>query len=179
MTEEEIRTEITRRKKVASEMKLSNRIWSLYNSTFQYIDDKLKKDPGLILPEIRQSLKQSGDSFEFKFKNITYNLDCDKGKDEEDGLGRDSTTTPMSFSLRVRDNLVYEFHMRRTITYGYDSPSFYETFGSINAFIEGPWMADIDQLQAAISDHSQQVYKERNAPRVKAQLQQDMRKFGL
>jgi hypothetical protein len=41
-------------------MKLSNKIWSLYSSNFQYIDDKLKKDPELTLPEVRQSLLRSG-----------------------------------------------------------------------------------------------------------------------
>jgi hypothetical protein len=49
MTPEEIRAEIERRKKLARDMKLSNKVWSLYNSNFQYIDDKLKKDPELIL----------------------------------------------------------------------------------------------------------------------------------
>ena len=136
MTEEEIRAEINRRKKIASEMKLSNRIWSLYNSNFQIIDDKLKKDPELILPEVRQSLKRAGDSFEFKFKDITYVLKCREGKSERDGYGRDnSTTTPMSLSLSVSDNLVYEFDMRRTVTYGYDSSSFCEIFGNMSAFV--------------------------------------------
>jgi hypothetical protein len=51
MNPEEIRAEIDRRKKLAIEMKLSNKVWSLYNSNFQHIDDKLKKDPELILPE--------------------------------------------------------------------------------------------------------------------------------
>ena len=49
MTPEEIRAEIERRKKLARDMKLSNKVWSLYNSNFQYIDDKLEKDPELIL----------------------------------------------------------------------------------------------------------------------------------
>jgi len=180
MNPEEIRAEIERRKGLARDMKLSQKVWLLYNSNFQYIDDRLAKDPELILPEVRQSLIRSGDSFEFTFKGTPYQLQCRKGRDERDRFGQDrSTTTPMSFALEVDGNLVYEFDMRRTVTYGPDSPDFYETFGSISAFIEGPWTADIDELQGAMRGHSQQVYKQRNAPKVAAQLQQDMKKFGL
>jgi hypothetical protein len=69
--------------------------------------------------------------------------------------------------------------MRRTVTYGPDRPDFYESFGNINAFIEGPWTTDIVELQGAMRGHSQEVYKQRNAPRVAAQLKKDMKKFGL
>lgn len=180
MIPEEIRAEIERRKKVARELNLSQRIWSLYNSNFQYIDDRLKKDPELIFPEVRQSLVRSGDFYEFKFKRSTYNLNCKKGVDERERYGRDdTTTTPTTFALKVDGNLVYEFDMRRTVVYGPDSPEFSESFGSISAFIEGSWTTDIDELQAAMRGHSQQIYKQRNAPRVAAQLQQDMKKFGL
>jgi hypothetical protein len=178
MNPKEIRAEIERRKKIARDMKLSQKVWSLYNSNFQYIDDRLKKDPELIFPEVRQSLIRSGDSYEFKFKEVPYHLEYRKGKDERDRID-DSTMTPMTFALKVSGNLVYEFDMRRTVVFGPDSPSFYESFGSISAFIEGPWTADIDELQTAMRGHSQQIYKQRNAPKVAAQLQQDMKKFGL
>jgi hypothetical protein len=177
MNTEEIRAEIERRKRLARDMKLSQKIWSLYNSNFQYIDDRLKKDPELILPEVRQSLIRSANSYEFKFRERSFHLQCRKGKDER--RGDDSTTTPMVFALKVHGDLVYEFDMRRTVTYGPDSPDFYESFGSISGFIEGPWMADIDELQAAMRTHTQQVYKQRNAPKEAARLQQDMKKFGL
>lgn len=180
MNPDEIRAEIERRKKVARDLKLSQRVWSLYNSNFQYIDDRLKKDPELIFPEVRQSLVRSGDSYEFKFKESTYHLQCKKGKHERDRYGGDdSTTTHMTFALKVDGNLVYEFDMRRTVVYGPDSPDFSESFGNISAFIEGPWMADIDELQAAMRGYTQQVYKQRNAPKVATQLQQDIKKFGL
>src|SRR5215469_13969555 len=51
MNPEEIRAEIERRKKVARDLKLSQKVWSLYNSNFQYIDERLKKDTELIFPE--------------------------------------------------------------------------------------------------------------------------------
>lgn len=180
MNPEEIRAEIERRKKLARDMKLSQKVWSLYNSNFQYIDDRLKKDPELIYPEVRESLIRSGDSDEFKFKGASYHLQCRKGKEERDRYGDDrSTTTPMTFALKVNGNLVYEFDMRRTVTYGPDFPDFSESFGSISAFIDGPWTTDIDELQEAMRSHSQQIYKQRNAPKAAAQLQQDMKKFGL
>ena len=178
MNPEEIRLEIERRKKVARDMKISQKVWSLYNSMFQYIDDRLKKDPELILPEVLQSLVRSGDSYEFKFRGVPYRLEYRKGKGETDRID-DSTMTPMTFVLKVNGNLVYEFEMRRTVVYGPDSPSFYESFGNILAFIEGPWTTDVDELQGAMRGHSQQIYKQRNAPKVTAQLQQEMKKFGL
>ena len=156
MNPEEIRAEIEKRKKLARDLRLSQKIWSLYSSDFRYIDERLKKDPELILPEVLQSLVHSGDSYEFKFKDGSYHLHCRKGKDERE-RGDDSTTTPMTFALKVNGDLVYEFDMRRTVTYGPDSPDFHESFGSISGFIEGPWMADIEELQAAMRTHKQQV----------------------
>jgi hypothetical protein len=180
MNPEEIRAEIERRKKVARDLKLSQKVWSLYNSNFQYIDDRLKKDPELIFPEIRQSLVRSGDSYEFKFKESTYHLQCKKSKDERDRYGsNDSATTPMTFALKVDGNLVYEFDMRRTVVYGPDSPDFSESFGNISAFIEGPWTADIDELQALCVAILNRSTSSATAPKVAAQLQQDMKKFGL
>jgi hypothetical protein len=85
----------------------------------------------------------------------------------------------VAFTLKVNGDLVFEFDMRRTVVYGPDSPDFSESFGNISAFIEGPWTADVDELQAAMRAHAQEVYKRRNAPKVAAQLQQDMKKFGL
>lgn len=107
---------------------------------------------------------RSDDSYEFKFKEATYHLQCKKGKDERERYARDdSTTTPMSFALKIDGNLVYEFDMRRTVTYGPDSPDYSESFGNISAFIEGPWTDDIDEVQTAMRGHTQQVYKQQRS----------------
>jgi|ERR1035437_3091694 hypothetical protein len=180
MNPDEIRTEIERRKKIADDMKLSQKVWSLYNSNFQYIDDGHKKDPELILQEVRQSLVRASESSEFRFKDQAYTLICRHGKDENDRFGGDdSRTTPMNFKLKFNGDLVFEFDMRRIVTYGRDGPDFYESFGNISAFIEGPWVADIEELDRAMWAHRQQVYKQRNAPKEAARLKQDMKKFGL
>jgi len=177
---EEIRAEIERRKQIARDMKLREEVWSLYSSNFQYIDDRLKKEPELLLPEVRESLVRTNESNEFRFKGQTYTLLCRQGKVEKERYDRDdSETTPLAFSLKVNGQLVFEFDMRKTVTYGRDMPYFNESFGNISAFIEGPWTADIDELDKAMSIHRQQIYKQRNAPKEAARLKQDMKKFGL
>jgi len=151
MNPEEIRAEIEKRRNQARDMKLREKVWELYNSNFQYIDTHLKEDPNVVLPEIRQSLARSGDSSKFKFKEQTYTLVCQHGKEETDRYrGDDSTTTPMTFKLKVNGELVFEFSMRQTITYGTERPDFYESFGNISAFIEGPWTEVIGELHAAM-----------------------------
>ncbi len=161
-------------------MKLREKVWELYSSNFQFIDDHLKEDPGVILPEIRQSLFRDGNSYEFRIKEQAYTLVCKRGNEETDGYGRDhSATTPMTFKLSVNCNLVFEFKMRQTIIYGTEMPDFRESFGNILAFIEGPWTDVVVELNSVMWGYRQQVYKDRNARKEAARLKQDMKKFGL
>lgn len=180
MNEKEIREEIEQRKKRARDLKLREIVWSLYSSNFKYIDDRLSKEPELILPEVRESLVRNNEANEFRFNGNLYRLLCREGKVERDRWSDDdSETTPMTFTLQVNGENVFGFEMRRNVFYGPYSPSFSEYFGEITGFIDGSWVGEIANMDGAMQQHRQAIYKSRNAPKQAAQLKRDMKNFGL
>src|SRR5450631_361894 len=89
MEPDEIRAEIERRKQRAKDLKLRESVWSLYISQFKYIDERLRKDPEAILAEVRESLKRSNNTYDFRFKGVEYRLVYKEDKKESDRWGRD------------------------------------------------------------------------------------------
>lgn len=180
MDEAEIRAEIERRRKRAIDLKLRETVWNLSYGHFQSIDDHLRKEPAAILPEIRNSLRRSGALSEFDFMNSHFGLKCAQGKGESEGRGFDKTdTTEMTLTLSVEGKCVFEFEVRKSVTYGEDMPYFSETMGRVKAFIEGHWVDQIAELLRAMNAFRQEFWKKKNAPREAQKLKQDMKSFGL
>ncbi len=180
MDEAEIRAEIERRRKRAVQLGLRETVWDLYHSQFQSIDDYLKKEPETILPEVKDSLKRSGNLSEFRFNNSNYGLRCLTGKVEGSGRGFGSTeTTPMTITLLVEGERVFEFELKKSVTYGEDMPYFHESMGNVKAFIEGPWVGQVSELLKAMRLYKQEIWRKKNAPREAQRLREDMKRFGL
>ena len=180
MDEAEIRAEIERRRKRAVQLGLRETVWDLYYSQFQSIDDYLKKEPETILPEVKDSLRRSGNESEFRFNNSNYGLLCLAGRVEERGRGFGSTeTTPMTISLSVEGERVFEFELKKSVTCGEDTPYFHESMGDVRAFIEGPWVEQVSELLKAMRSYKQEIWKQKNAPRETQKLNEDMKRFGL
>ncbi|MHB1865699.1 MAG: hypothetical protein ACYCO5_11625 [Acidobacteriaceae bacterium] len=180
MDEAEIRSEIERRRKRAMDLMLRETVWSIYSSQFQYMDDYLKKEPDSILPEVKNSLRRSNGQSEFDFAGSHFGLRCVPGKIEKDGRGFDKTeTTEMTLSLSVDGKSVFEFEMRKSVTYGEDMPYFSEYMGRVKAFIEGPWVDQAGELLQSMRTYKQEYWKKKNAPREAQRLKQDMKSFGL
>ena len=180
MDEAETRAEIERRRKRAIDLGLRETAWNLYHSQFQYMDDYLRKEPETILPEVKDSLKRSGNLTEFRFKDANYGLECVTGKVEGSGRGFDSTErTPMTITISVEGKRVFEFELKKTVTYGEDMPYFHESMGNVKAFIDGPWVEQVSELLKAMRSHQQDIQKKKNAPREAQRLKEDMKRFGL
>lgn len=180
MDEAEIRAEIDRRRKRAVQLGLRETVWDLYYSQFQSIDDYLKKEPETILPEVKDSLRRSGNESAFRFNNSNYGLLCLAGRAEECGRGFGSTeTTAMTILLTVEGERVFEFELKKSVTYGEDMPYFHESMGNVNAFIEGPWVGQVSELLKAMRLYRQEIWRKKNAPREAQKLKEDMTRFGL
>jgi hypothetical protein len=118
MDEEEIRAEIQRRKQLVSDLKLRETVWDLYTSQFKYIDETLGKDPELVYPAVRETLKRAKNTTEFSFNGINYRLTYIEGKQERDNYDREeSVTTPATLTLHAEGQLVFEFDVRTTVIY--------------------------------------------------------------
>jgi hypothetical protein len=180
MDEAEIRAEIESRRKRAVDLGLRETVWNLYYSQFQSIDDHLKKEPETILPEVKDSLKRSGNLSEFRFNGLDYGLRCLAGNVEKYGRGFDSTeTTPLTVTLSVEGKRVLEFELKKTVTYGEDMPYFHEEMGNVKAFIEGPWVGKVGELLKAMRSFKQEIWKKKKAPHEAQRLKEDMGRFGL
>ena len=180
MDDAEIRAEIERRRKRAIDLKLRETVWSIYSSQFQYMDDYLKKEPDSIFPEVKNSLRRSNGLSELDFAGTHFGLRCVAGRIEKDGRGSGETeTTEMTLILSVDEKRVFEFEMRKSVTYGEDMPYFSEYMGRVNAFIEGPWVDKAGQLLHSMRAYKQEYWKKKNAPHEAQRLKQDMKSFGL
>lgn len=60
MEAEEIRAEIKRRKKRAIDLKLREMLWDLHRYHLSRYPELLKKDPAMILPELKGTLEMGG-----------------------------------------------------------------------------------------------------------------------
>jgi len=182
MEPEEIRAEIERRKKRAMDLRLRESLWELYYYGLHSYVKEIKTDPELILHEIKDGLEVSEERIAFTLNSTKYVLNYTKGKEEKDrwGSGSDEmTTTPVSITFSVDDARVFRFKMKRCVTYGRDFPSFNETMGEIEAFIEGAWVDEIAGLKQKIRAHKDEIRTRRNAPRAAEKLRADIKNFGL
>ena len=184
MDQNEIANEIARRKQRAKDLKLRELLWKLYGSFFQYYSHTLEKDPDTIHPEIRESLSIERGSHRFTFGGTKYELICKEGKVERDSYGSRSwedeiETTPLTLSLSVNGDRVFEFEMRKTVQYTRDAPLFHEYMGEVTAFIEGPWIEVLPNMVEALTQHRKAAWDRQNAPRGEQKLKEDMKHFGL
>jgi hypothetical protein len=180
MDPEEIRAEIERRKQKVKDLKLREVVWSLYSSQFRRIGEVLKKDPELILQEVRESRKLSENSSEFRFGGTQYQLVYVEGKEEEDDWAEDTTyTKDCAITLKVNDSVVFEFKLQTSVIHAMDGPDSKESMREIMGFIDGPWVTEMPELLRGMQSHYQEVLNIRNAPKEAERLKQEMKRFGL
>jgi hypothetical protein len=136
MEPDEIRVEIERRRKRGRDLRLRELLWSFYRSHLKYLAERLKKDPESVYPEIKETIKIANNDWQFRIGETSYRLVYEE-KPAEKSRWEDETTTPMKFMLDVDAKRVFEFEMKRSITYTSDMPIFNESMGYIASFIEG------------------------------------------
>ena len=150
--------------------------------SLKYFPEKLRKDPEMVYPEIKDSLEFSDTDFKFLLGGSAYRLIYKEGKSETDDWGSRSnrtTTTHITIALEVDEKCVFDFKMRKTVTDTHDMPLFHETMGEIVGFIEGPWVTAIPELMEKIKSYEGDLRAKRRAPQEHNRLQEDMKRFGL
>jgi hypothetical protein len=179
MEQEEVRAEIERRRKRAKDLGLREKLWQLYYyGLSSYVED-LKKDPELILPELREGLEASKERIAFKLSTAQYIVTYEEGKREHSSWDSETTITPITITLVVDDRKVFRFTMKRQVTCGPDMPYFSESMGEVEGFIEGDWLSEISSLKDRIRAHRDEVRNRRRAPAIAKKLEVDIKNFGL
>jgi hypothetical protein len=183
METEEVRAEIKRRKKRAGDLKLRELLWNLHHYHLSRYPALLKKDPAMILPELKDTLEVERNKACFRIGETRYKLSY-KGKAETDSCGSRSrsdeiTTINLTFSLCVDDSPVFTFEVMRMEQFTPEAPYFSEHMGEVLGFIEGPWVNEIGDLARKMNQHEHAVQEKRDAPRQAQKLREDMKRFGL
>jgi hypothetical protein len=187
MEPDEIRAEIERRRTRAKDLKLRETLWRLYDSHLMYYAEKLKKDPEMIYPEIRETLEISDAHIQFHVGEITSRVIYKEGPEECESdwgsrrrsISDETTTTPIALALEIDEKRVFDFEMKKTVTSTPDWPLFNEFMGDVTSFIEGPWVTNVVELLQKIEAHEKSVRDKRQAPKLQEKLREDMKRFGL
>jgi hypothetical protein len=184
MGEDEILKEIGRRKQRAKDLNLRELLWKFYNSFLQYYSSTLAKEPEVILPAMKDSISIQDNAYRFTVEGVNYLVIYEAGKEEKESYGSKNwktqvVTTPITLTLFINRDLVFEFKMKRTIEYTPDMPLFTEHMGDVTAFIDTPWVTGFESLVQTLDQHRRDVWDRKNAPRREQKLKEDMKRFGI
>lgn len=184
MEQDEILKEIGRRKQRAKDLNLREHLWKLYESFLQYYPSTLAKDPDTILRAVRESMSIQDNTYRFTVEGVNYQVIYKAGAEERNSYGSRSwedevVTTPITLTLFIDRQLVFEFRMRKTVEHTPDAPLFKEYMGDVTAFIDTSWVTAFESLVQSLEQHRRDVWDRKNAPRREQKLKDDMKRFGL
>ena len=181
MGPEEIRREIERRRQRAKDLKLRELVWDLFHSNLQH---HFSADREIIFPAIRETLTVANHHYRFRVAERRYELVYTPGAEQREHCGTrrwedEVVSIPIKFGLKVDENPVFAFEMRRTVQYSREMPIFSEYMGEVTAFIGGAWVSDFIAMVAMVNQHKRSVW-DRNATTGREQrLKEEMKRFGL
>src|SRR5690348_10944624 len=111
-------------------------------------------------------VKLLDDGAQFSLGNENCEIRYVEGRKSRDRYGRtDFETTDCVLALKSNEQPVFEFKVQEVVEFGPDMPTFRESLGEIVRFIEGSWVSEITDFAKRIEEHTQRVWKERNAPK--------------
>jgi hypothetical protein len=183
MEPDEIRAEVQRRKKRAEDLGIREVLRTLIKHRNHY-KAWLKDDPQFAARLICPDIILSGSEIQFSIGPATYQLMNDEGRVSGD-YGLDSRGDNRSdhsretVTLKVNSEEVFEFTVNKSTEWGQFEPVFYEHFGEIFRFIEGPWVTEITEFVLKAQAHSASAWRERNAPREAEEAEGLKKRFGL
>jgi hypothetical protein len=182
MNPDELAQEIARRKQIAKDLKLRELVWKLCDFHLQTHARSIAREPGSILPALKETLTIKDNRYSFRIGESPYELIYTQGKDQTDGYANweDRTTkTPLQLSIECGCRLVFEFKMTKTVRNGEDGPLFSEQLGEITAFTEGPWVADFTAFVHEVDQYRREYWAKQNAERLARKAQSERKRFGL
>lgn len=184
---DEVRAEIERRKKRATDLRIREVLWSLYNSHFMRYEAWIREDPQLVYPGINEAIKISAKEVQFSIGRTTYQLTYKEGPASKDEWLRgcadreffEEKIVPATLALRVDGQRVFKFEISRRTHYTRDGPVWDDPLGEVTRFIDGLWVLEITDLLEKIKAHEEGVRKKRAGPREARQLEALKKRFGL
>lgn len=153
MNPEELAKEIDRRKQTEKDLKLRELIWKLYGSHLEYYSKNVQKEPGAILPALKDSLSIKDNRYSFSVNGTQYEIVHEQGKEEKQGRWDDETvTTPMRLSLERGCKLV---------------------------FIDGAWVQEITAFVQELEEYRREYWAKRNSEKQAQKALSERKRFGL
>jgi len=185
MDANELRSEIERRKKRAEDLKIKEILWSLHNY-FRFHNTWKRDDPEYVYPELGGESRFSENEAHFSLGQrrfaLIYRQDRVTTDDSFNSRRRslpESHTAYGTVRLKVDGESVFDFEVTKCTTDYEDGPSFDETLGKVTRFIEGPWVAELDELLKEINTHREGVLAKRRAASEARELENTRKRFGL
>ena len=182
MEPNEIRAEVERRKKRAKDLGIRETIRSLISHRDQY-RAWLRSDPEFAARLIYPDIILSGDEVRFSIGptrfQLTYKKELVSRDDDWNRSRRQTDTSRETLILTVNGENVFEFNIERSTDWGEFGPTYYEHFGEIVRFIEGPWVNEVAEFAQKARAHFESAMKERNAPREAKEAEDLKKRFGL
>lgn len=181
MTPEEVRAEVERRKKRVKDLKIREILWGLRQS-FDHMGYWLEKDPAFAARLIFPGVELSGNKTRFSIEQARFQLSYNEGRvtSEDSGHRGDETkSTEVTLTLKLNRETVFQFEVRKNVTYTHVEPIFSEHMGETVSFIEGPWVTEIADFAVNVDAHAKAAWKERDAPREAKEAEDLKKRFGL
>jgi len=179
MTPEEIRAEVERRKQRARDLGIREILWHLEKQLKSY-RLWLRDEPQFAARLIYPGIELSDDEARFSIGQSTCQLTYRKGRVSSEDFGGDTfETTRGILTLRVNGESVFECEVSETVQYAHDAPLFSDHVGSIEGFIEGPWVTELPDFMQKVAAQEKLAWKERNAPREAKEAEELRKRFGL
>lgn len=177
MDPDEIYRQVQSRIRRAEELRIRETLWPLYQESFRSYPTWLKNCPEYIYPGITDPIEVARDQVQLTINGKRYLFDY---KERNSLLPDDYDTVIGTLALSVSDQLVFKFDIFITLPEEwYDTRK--HSFSQIDAFVEGPWITELEELFPKIKAHQQKTMEmrrkqEREDPK---KLEDLRRRFGL
>jgi len=163
MDADAIHREVERRLKLVETLRLRENIWTLFHSHIKNYPGWRKKDPEYICPLVVDATQVTKNEVKFGLGNEQWLFLYYEGSSSTPSSHEDKSEVMGTLALRVNDQLVFEFDIKRTTYFGEFDCHTSEHFRRVNVFIEGLWTEELQSLLPAIQQHEMAVRQARAA----------------
>jgi hypothetical protein len=152
MDADAIHREVERRKKRVETLLLRENVWTLFDKHIKSYPGWREHIPDNIYPRITDPIQMGPNLVQVTLGNEKWLFSYSERSSPAPSLD-DEIDVVGTLVLSVDDKLVFEFEILITTHLDqYDSSQSYH-FWDTKAFIEGPWIVEVDQLLSATEQH--------------------------
>lgn len=178
MDPEEIYAEVERRKKRAEELRINETVWTLYKDHLKSYPRWKTKHPEYIHPRVSDPIALPNEGVQVMVRGMKCSFSYSEGPGFMHIPGEDNKVCTLRLS--VNEQLVLEFATSGRRPDRMDSEWEY-TMLEIDAFVEGPWVEELQRLLPGVKGHEGAAAKEEGKRRREDPntLEELKRKFGI